>query len=78
MKMNVKRTNFRISKASGSTETSKTMAMGTVVDTATKGVNENTNIMASMMTQMNSTKSIMIIVVIGLVAYMFFQTQKRK
>ena len=78
MKMNVKHTNSRISKASGSTETNKIMAQGTLIDAATKNVNENTNIMASMMTQINSTKSIMIIVVIGVIAFMIYQTKKNK
>lgn len=78
MKMNVKRTNIRISKASGSTETSKIMAEGTLIDAATKNVNENTNIMASMMTQINSTKSIMYIMIIGVIAFMIYQTQKNK
>lgn len=78
MKPTHKKQIYALSKASGSTESDNIIAETALVDAATKNVNENTNIMASMMTQINSTKSILIICVVGVIAYMFFQSQKKK
>lgn len=78
MKPTHKKQIYSLNKASGSTESDKIVAETELVDAATKNVNQNTNIMANMMTQLTSTKSITIICIVGIIAYMFFQSQKQK
>lgn len=72
-----KKNPFVLYKASGSTEATKEMASGTLVDTTGQNINQNTATMASMFTQMNSTKSIMIIIIVGIVAFLIFKYQNK-
>lgn len=64
-----------LNKATNSTTASNTMAESTVISEATKGVNNNTAIMSNMMVQLNSTKIIAIIIIVGLLAYMFIKNK---
>lgn len=65
--------NIFIRKASGSTAAENTGAEAILVDSAMNNVNTNTKTMASLMSQMNSTKSIMLIVIAGIVAFVLFK-----
>lgn len=67
---------FTVNKASDSTTASNITAESTVISEATKGVNNNTALMTNMMVQLNSTKMIAIIIIVGLFAYLFISSKK--
>ena len=72
----VKKRIIVLNKASDSTTSDNTLANTTTVAETGTQINNNTKTMASMMNQMNSTKSIMIIAVAGIVAYFIFKSKK--
>lgn len=77
MKMNVKRQNFKLSKASSSTTSDNTYASAALLNEQGTSINDNTKTMTSLMLQLNSTKTILIIIVIGIAAYIFMNKDKK-
>lgn len=73
----MKKSIFKLNKSSDSTTASNTLAQSTVISEATKGVNNNTNTMANLMIQLNSTKVIAIIIVVGILAYILVNNKKQ-
>ena len=68
---------FSLSKASASTKSDDLYASAASINEAGTQINNNTKTMASMMLQMNSTKTILIIIAIGVAAYLFLNKDKK-
>ena len=75
--MNVKRKNIRLSKASSSTVSDNTYASAALLNEQGNSINDNTKTMTSLMLQLNSTKTILIIIAIGIAAYIFMNKAKK-
>ena len=67
----------KIYKASGSTTSDNTLAQGGVINETGTQVNNATKTMASMYLQMDSTKTILLIFLAGIAAYIFMNQNKK-
>lgn len=65
-----------ISKASGSTGSDINYSSASVINEAGTQVNNNTKTMASLMLQLNSTKTMLIIILAGITAYIIMHKDK--
>ena len=67
----------KIYKASGSTTRDNTLAQAGVINESGTQVNNATKTMASMYLQMDSTKTILLIFLAGIAAYIFMNQNKK-
>lgn len=69
----MKFTKKKIFKATDSTTADNNLASSVLIEKGVEGVNNNTQIMANMMTQSQSTKLIAIIAIVGILAFVFYK-----
>lgn len=69
----MKFTKKKIFKATNSTTADNSLANGVIIEKGVEGVNNNTQIMANLMTQSQSTKLIAIIAIVGILAFVFYK-----
>ena len=75
--LNVKKKIYRLQKASSSTNSDDIFADAARTYEVSNGINSNTKTMSSLMIQLDSTKTIMVIIAIGLAAYVFLNKDKK-
>ena len=68
----------KFNKASNSTTAQNELGAAAIVNESATGINNNTNTMASMFVQQNSTNTIMLIAIVGIAAYMFYLYMNKK
>lgn len=68
---------FALNKASNSTTADNTYASAAAINEAGTQINNNTKTMTAMMQQQSSMKTILIIIAIGIAAYLFLNKDKK-
>lgn len=72
------KTNKKLNKASDSTTSDNLYSTSSIINEQGDAMNKNTEIMANMMTQQKATNTILILAVVGIVAYMIYLNIKKK
>ena len=72
------KTKKKLNKASDSTTSDNLYGTSSIINEQGDAMNKNTEILANMMTQQKATNTILILAVVGIVAYMIYLNLKKK